>query len=227
MRIPDYPSADSPKWTRVDSYFADLLAPSDAALEAALATNAAAGLPAHDVSATQGKMLALFIAMSGAARVLEIGTLGGYSTIWMARALPESGRIVTIEADPRHAAVAEANIARAGLAGRVELHRGAALDVLPTLDGPFDLIFIDANKPNNPHYLDWALRLSHPGTIIVGDNVVRGGAVTDPDSRDANVLGVRAFLERIAEEPRPDATALQTVGEKGWDGFVLALVKPA
>lgn len=225
MRSPDYPSADSGKWAAVDSYFATLLAPEDAVLKTALADNARAGLPPHDVSATQGKMLALFIAMARAERVLEIGTLGGYSTIWMARALPDGGRVTTIEANPAHAAVARANIARAGLEARIDLHEGPAQEVLPGLQGPFDLIFIDADKPSNPLYLDWALRLSRPGSVIIGDNVVRGGAVTDADSLDANVRGVRSFLSLIAENPRLDATALQTVGEKGWDGFVLAVVR--
>nr|WP_295111365.1 O-methyltransferase [uncultured Caulobacter sp.] len=225
MRVPDYPLADADKWGRVDGYFADLLAPEDAALKAALAANAYAGLPAHDVSAAQGKMLALFIRMTGARRVLEIGTLGGYSTIWMARALPEGGRIDTIEFSPLHADVARANLAAAGVADRVALHQGAALDVLPGLEGPFDLIFIDADKPNNPNYLAWALKLSRPGTTIIGDNVVRGGAVADPDSQDPNVVGVRAFLDAIAQDPRLDATAIQTVGEKGWDGFSLAVVR--
>ncbi|APX68049.1 MULTISPECIES: O-methyltransferase [unclassified Brucella] len=224
MRVPDYPLADAQKWSAVDSYFADLLAPSDGDLEAALAANAAAGLPSHDVSATQGKMLALFIKMAKASRVLEIGTLGGYSTIWMARALPEDGRLVTIEANAHHAKVAQANIARAGLSDRVDLRVGAALDVLPSLEGPFDLIFIDADKPNNPNYLQWALRLAKPGTVIIGDNVVRGGAVADATSEDANVRGVREFLRMSAEEPRLSCTAIQTVGEKGWDGFTLAIV---
>lgn len=225
MRVPDYPMADADKWARVDGYFTDLLAPEDAALKTALAANAAAGLPAHDVSAPQGKMLALFVRMTGARRVLEIGTLGAYSTIWMARALPEGGRIDTIEFSAHHADVAAGNLEAAGVADKVTLHRGAALDVLPGLEGPFDLIFIDADKPNNPHYLHWALKLSRPGTVIIGDNVVRGGAVADPESQDPNVIGVRAFLKAIAEDPRLDATALQTVGEKGWDGFSLAVVR--
>lgn len=226
MRIPDYPSADSERWSQVDGYFSGLLSPSDMHLDATLAANAKAGLPAHDVSATQGKLLALYIAMTRASRVLEIGTLGGYSTIWMARALPEDGKVVTIEANTHHAAVARSNIEYAGLANRVDLHVGVALDVLPTLQGPFDLVFIDADKPNNPHYLEWALTLSRPGTVIVGDNVVRGGAVIEPESTDANIRGVREFLRMIAAEPRLDATAIQTVGEKGWDGFALAVVKP-
>jgi predicted O-methyltransferase YrrM len=224
MRIQDYPSADPAQWSAVDSYFAALLAPSDPHLDAALAANAAAGLPAHDVSATQGKMLALFVRMTKASRVLEIGTLGGYSTIWMARALGEGGRLVTIEASHHHARIAESNIARAGLTDRVDLRIGPALDVLPSLTDPFDLIFIDADKPNNPHYLRWALRLSRPGTVIIGDNVVRGGAVIDASSDDANVRGVREFLGLMAGEPRLSATAIQTVGEKGWDGFALAVV---
>jgi predicted O-methyltransferase YrrM len=225
MRVPDYPSADAARWSAVDGYFADLLVPSDPCLRAALAENAAQGLPPHDVSATQGKMLALFARMVGARRILEIGTLGAYSTIWMARALPPGGQVVTIEFDARHAETARRNIARAGLGDRIEIHVGRALDILPGLAGPFDMIFIDADKPNNPHYLHWALQLARPGTVIVGDNVVRGGAVCDPDSNDANVRGVRAFLDLIANEPRLDATAIQTVGEKGWDGFSLAIVR--
>lgn len=224
MRIPDYPSADSNRWTAVDAYFAGLLAPSDTVLDEALSANAAAGLPAHDVSAPQGKMLALFARMARARRVLEIGTLGGYSTIWIARALPPGGEIVTIEASPHHARVARANIERAGLSIGVDVREGKALDILPNLNGPFDLIFIDADKPNNPEYIRWALQLSRPGTVIVGDNVVRGGAVVDGASIDPNVQGVRTFLDIIANEPRLEATAIQTVGEKGWDGFLLAIV---
>jgi predicted O-methyltransferase YrrM len=208
----------------VDGYFADLLAPEDAGLRAALARNAAQGLPRIDVSTTQGKMLALFARMVGARRILEIGTLGGYSSIWMARALPADGPLVTIEADAHHAAVAADNVRDAGLADRIDIRVGAALDVLPTLVAPFDMIFIDADKPNNPHYLRWALSLSRPGTVIVGDNVVRGGAVTDATSSDLSVIGTRALLEMMAAEPRLEATAIQTVGEKGWDGFALAIV---
>jgi predicted O-methyltransferase YrrM len=224
MPRPDDPSADAARWSAVDSFFARLLVPADGHLDAALSANRAGGLPAIDVSATQGKLLALFVRMTQAARILEIGTLGGYSTIWMARALPAGGKIVTIEFDPHHAEVARGNIARAGLAERVDLHLGAALDVLPSLAGPFDLIFIDADKPNNPHYLAWALRLSRPGTVIIGDNVVRGGAVTDGASKDPNVRGVREFLRMMSDDPRLDGTAIQTVGEKGWDGFALAIV---
>lgn len=224
-RIPDYPSRDSDLWATVDTYFTDKLCSVDRVLDEVIASNAMAGLPAHDVSATQGKMLALFVSMIKAHRLLEIGTLGGYSTIWMARALPEDGQITTIEANAHHAQTARSNIEKAGLGARVDLRVGSALDVLPGLTGPFDLIFIDADKPNNPAYLEWALNLARPGTVIIGDNVVRGGAVADEDSADPNVIGVRTFLTMISEDARLDATAIQTVGEKGWDGFVLAVVK--
>lgn len=224
MRLPDYPSADADRWNGVDTYFAGLLAPDDVPLKQALAANAKAGLPAQDVSALQGQMLALLVQITGSRRILEIGTLGGYSTIRIARVLPSGGIIATIEADEQHAVVARANIERAGVDDKVDLHVGKALDVLPTLTAPFDFIFIDADKPNNPNYIRWALKLSRPGTVIVGDNVVRGGAVVDRDSTDANVQGVRSFLDIIAAEPSLTATAIQTVGEKGWDGFVLARV---
>lgn len=182
-------------------------------------------MPTHDVSSLQGKMLAIFMQMSRAVRVLEIGTLGGYSTIWMAKALPPHGSITTIEFNEHHAEVASQNINKAGLAERVTLHRGVALEVLPTLDAPFDLIFIDADKVNNPQYLEWAIRLSKPGTVIVGDNTVRGGNVIESGSEDPNVIGLRKFVEMLSEDERLEATAVQTVGEKGWDGFVLAIVK--
>ena len=224
MRKPDYPSADAESWNKVDTYFTERLSPDDWVLTKALADNALAGLPAHDVSSMQGQFLALLVQASSATRVLEIGTLGAYSTIRMARALPTDGKIVTIESNPDYAAVAEANIARAQLINQVDLCIGKALDILPKLAGPFDLIFIDADKPNNPHYLDWALKLSRPGTLIVGDNVVRGGAVVDSESTDPSVIGVRRFIDLIANNPRLSATALQTVGEKGWDGFILARV---
>ncbi len=181
-------------------------------------------MPPHDVSALQGQMLALFVQMTGAMRVLEIGTLGGYSTIRIARVLPPGGTVVTIESNEHHAIIARKNFIRAKLADRIDLRIGKALDVLPSLVGPFDLIFIDADKPNNPSYIRWALELSRPGTVIVGDNVVRGGAVSDPNSMDPNVRGVREFVDLIAAEPRLTATAIQTVGEKGWDGFILARV---
>ena len=216
------------RWSAVDAFFADRLAPPDPALDAVLAANAAAGLPPHDVSPLQGRFLELLARMIGARRVLEIGTLGGYSTIWLARALPADGRIVTLEADPHHAAVARANFARAGLAERIELHEGPALESLAALAraraDSFDLVFIDADKPSNPAYLAHALALTRPGSVIVGDNVVRDGAVVDPGSADPRVEGVRRFTDLIAAEPRLLATALQTVGAKGWDGFALALV---
>ncbi len=198
----------------------------DAALERALAANAAAGLPPHDLSPAQGKFLHLLARMLRATRILEIGTLGGYLTIWLARALGPGGRLVTLEAEPRHADVARSNIAAAGLDAAVDLRVGSALDTLPELEGqaPFDLVFIDADKPSNPTYLAWALKLTRPGSVIVGDNVVRDGAVADPASADPRVQGVRSFFDMMAAEPRLDATALQTVGSKGWDGFALALV---
>ncbi|MFF4849853.1 O-methyltransferase [Streptomyces sp. NPDC001194] len=213
-------------WTAVDDYFDGLLVEEDDALLAANADAAAAGLPAHQVAPNQGKLLHLLARIRGARTVLEIGTLGGYSTIWLARALPAGGRLVTLEADPRCADVAAANIARAGLADVVDIRRGRAVDLLPGLTdlAPFDLVFIDADKPSNPDYLKWALKLTRPGSVIIGDNVVRDGAVVDPDSTDPRVQGVRRFTELIAEHPRLTATALQTVGGKGYDGLVMALV---
>ncbi|HRO12679.1 O-methyltransferase [Amaricoccus sp.] len=211
-------------WRAVDGYLAGVLLGDDPALAATLAANAAAGLPAIDVSPLQGKLLHILARMAGARRILEIGTLGGYSTIWLARALPEGGRVVSLEAEARHAEVARANIAKAGLADRVEVVVGPALGSLPTLEGPFDLVFIDADKRGNPDYLAWALRLSRPGTVIVCDNVVRDGAVADAASRDPGVLGTRRFFEMLAAEPRLTATAVQTVGAKGWDGFAIAIV---
>ncbi|MEV0733455.1 O-methyltransferase [Polymorphospora sp. NPDC050346] len=216
-------------WESVDRYFSDLLIPADPVLAAVLRANKEAGLPAMDVAPNQGKLLMLLARISGARRVLEIGTLGAYSTIWLARGIPADGWIVTLEADPSYAAVARANLDRAGVADRVDLRVAPALDTLPELvaqdAGPFDLVFIDADKPNNPHYLEWALRLTRPGSLIIGDNVVRDGHVVDPDSPDEKVRGVRTFLEMTGADPRLDATALQTVGAKGWDGFSLAVVR--
>ena len=216
------------RWDGVDSYFAKTLIGSDAALEAALSANAAAGLPAIDVSAPQGKLLHLLARMAGARKVLEIGALGGYSTIWLARALPDDGRLISLERNLRHAEVARLNVGRAGLEGKVEIRTGAALDTLPKIQaeglGPFDFVFIDGDKANNAAYLEWALRLSRPGAAIVVDNVVREGEVIDAASRDPDVVGVRRMFETIAREPRLSATAIQTVGAKGWDGFVLAMV---
>jgi predicted O-methyltransferase YrrM len=222
------PSMNQEQWTEVDRYVTDLLAPPDTALAEALRTSAAAGLPAINVTPNLGKLLQILALLRGARFILEIGTLGGYSTIWLARALPAAGRLITLEADPRHAAVARDNIARAGVAGVVELRVGPALETLPQLEregqGPFDVVFIDADKPAIPEYFRWALRLSRPGSLIVVDNVVRKGAVIDPASEDPDVQGVRRFYEQLAAEPRVLATAIQTVGAKGYDGFAIALV---
>jgi predicted O-methyltransferase YrrM len=218
---------DEGLWTAVDRYFSDLLVSADPALEVALEASAAAGLPAINVSPVLGKLLHLLARAIGARNVLEIGTLGGYSTIWLARALPDGGRVISLEADAKHAEVARANIARAGLDNKVEVRLGMALDLLPGLAEsaePFDFIFIDADKPNNAAYFDWALKLSRPGSIIIVDNVVRDGDVLDADSDSPTVRGVRRFLERLAAEPRVSATAIQTVGTKGYDGFAIALV---
>jgi predicted O-methyltransferase YrrM len=216
------------RWTAVDRYLTDLLVPADAALAATLEESARAGLPPIAVWPTEGKLLHLLARVHGAREILEIGTLGGYSTIWLARALPPGGRLVTLELDPAHAEVARANVARAGLAHAVELRVGPALETLPRLAaegrGPFDLVFLDADKGGYPAYLAWALRLTRRGSLIVADNVVRDGAVIDPASEDPNVLGVRRFLELLAAEPRVSATAVQTVGGKGYDGFAIALV---
>jgi len=216
------------KWTAVDRYITDLFIPSDPALDEALRASAAAGLPPINVSPNQGKLLMLLARIHGARKILELGTLGGYSTIWLARALPPDGRLITLEADPKHAEVARSNIARAGLDGAVGLRVGRALDTLPQLAsegrGPFDLIFIDADKPSYPDYLKWALKLSHRGSVIIADNVVRKGGVIDSASTDPNVQGARRFNELLAAEPRVSATAIQTVGSKGHDGFALALV---
>jgi len=216
------------QWTAVDHYFADLLIAPDPGLDAALETSAAAGLPAINVSPNQGKLLNLLVRAMGARRILEIGTLGGYSTIWLARALPPNGRLISLEADPRHAEVARANIARAGLAEVVEVRVGVALETLPLLAAeegePFDFAFIDADKENNTEYFAWALRLSRPGSLIVVDNVVRSGNVIDAASRDPDFRAVRRFNDHLAAEPRVSATAIQTVGSKGYDGFALALV---
>ena len=219
------------RWTAVDRYINDLLVPTDPALDGALRANAAAGLPPHDVAPNQGKLLQLLARAVGARAILEVGTLGGYSTIWLARALPEDGRLVTLEVDPEHAEVARGNLAGAGLAERAEVRVGDAKELLAKMvedgEGPFDLVFIDADKPSNPEYLARALDLSRPGTLIVGDNVVRGGAVADAGVGDPKVEGVRRFFEMLAAEPRVSATAIQTVGGKGYDGFALALVSAA
>jgi predicted O-methyltransferase YrrM len=212
------------QWTAVERYITDLLVPPDPVLDAALQTSTTASLPAINISPNQGKLLWLLARVQGARTILEIGTLGAYSTIWLARALPAGGRLITLEADAKHADVARANIAQAGLADVVEVRLGRALDILPRVTGPFDLVFIDADKPSYPEYFTWALTLSRPGSLIIADNVVRNGAVIDAASRDANVQGVRRFNELIAVEPRVTATAIQTVGRKGYDGFMMALV---
>lgn len=215
-------------WSAVDAYFCETLIPSDPVLTAALQDSDAAGLPSINVAPTQGKLLQLLAKMQGARTILEFGTLGGYSTIWLARALPPDGRLVTLEANPAAAAVAQANIERAGLSAQVDIRVGKALDTLPLLAeegiAPFDFIFIDADKPNNPAYLEWSLKLSRVGTAIICDNVVRRGAVADPDKTDPAVVGVRTFLQQIAADPRLSTTAIQTVGSKGFDGFSLTLV---
>lgn len=215
-------------WAAVDDYIVDALFEADPVLDAVLAANHDHGLPAIDVSPAQGKLLSLLAGMQGAKKILEIGTLGGYSTIWMARALAAGGKIVTLELDPHHAKVARMNFERAGVSERVDLRVGPALQSLAALNaedaGPFDLIFIDADKPNNPNYLSWAMRLSRPGTVIICDNVIRDGAVLDEDGHDANVEGARAAFSFMGGDKRLRATAIQTVGAKGYDGFAIAIV---
>lgn len=214
-------------WEQVDDYVSERLIEPDAALAAALADSEAAGLPSIAVSAPQGKFLRLLARIHGARSVLEIGTLGGYSTIWLAGALPADGRLVTLEVDPEHAEVARRNVARAGFDHLVDILVGPALTTLPTLTGPYDLVFIDADKKNNPDYVRWALRLTRPGGVIVVDNVVRDGKVVDAAATDPNIVGTRATYDLFAGEPRLDATALQTVGAKGYDGFAIAVVSNA
>jgi len=219
-------TSNQEQWTAVDHYLTDLLLPSDPALAAALEASAAAGLPSIQVSPTQGKLLHLLAMSLGARKILELGTLGGYSTIWMARALPAGGRLITLEADAKHAEVARANIARAGLANVVDLRLGRAQETLPKLadEAPFDLIFIDADKTGYPEYFQWAMKLTRRGSVIIADNVVRKGEIVNAASGDANVQGARRFYEMVAREPRVSATAIQTVGSKGYDGFAMAVV---
>jgi predicted O-methyltransferase YrrM len=216
----------SKEWSDVDAYIVDRLVPADPALDQALAANHAAKLPAIDVAPNQGKLLHILVRMVGARRILEIGTLGAYSTIWMARALPVGGDIVTLEFEPAHATVARANIERAGLSHVVKVMVGPALETLATLDplALFDFIFIDADKRNNPGYLTWALKLSHPGTVIVVDNVVRDGAIINAETKDSDIRGIRTFFDMLARETRLTTTAVQTVGSKGWDGFSIGIV---
>lgn len=215
-------------WTAIDAVFDDLLLDDDPSLTAAIEANAAAGLPAQDVAPNEGRLLNLLTRIRGARRVLELGTLGGYSTIWLARGVPDEGRVVTIELDPGFAEVARGNLERAGVSDRVEILVGAAAGHLERLAGAgerFDLVFIDADKKRNPEYLELAIRVSEPGTVIVADNVVRGGAVADGDDPDPRVQGVRRFLADLGAHPRIDATAVQTVGAKGHDGLAVGLVR--
>lgn len=218
-------------WAAVDGYFAETIVPSDAALDAALARSAEAGLPSIQVAPNQGKLLSILARSIGARSILEIGTLGGYSTIWLARALPPGGTMITLEFSPKHAEVARANLANAGLNDVVEVRVGRAADTLPQLAAegrpPFDLVFIDADKPGNTVYFEWALKMTHPGSLIICDNVVRNGKVVEADSDDEAVQGVRRFMDRVAAEPRVTATAVQTVGSKGYDGLAIALVTGA
>ncbi|WBM68779.1 O-methyltransferase [Buttiauxella sp. WJP83] len=215
------------QWSAVDEYLVNSLIPDDPIFTKILANNSAAGLPAIDVAPNQGQFLQLLVQITQATRILEIGTLGAYSSVWMARALPADGKLVTLEASPHHAEIAKKNIQLAGLETVIELHLGPAVETLPKLAGsaPFDLIFIDADKPSNPIYLEWALKYSRPGTLIIGDNVVRNGGVTNPESNDPGIKGTRTFIELMGNNPRLTATALQTVGSKGWDGFSIARVK--
>jgi predicted O-methyltransferase YrrM len=207
-------------WFRIDAYIEAVYGLEDPVLEHARS----GGLPAAEVSPAQGAFLHVLAQAVRARSILELGTLGGYSTIWLARAVPADGRLVTLEADPAQAEIARTNVERAGFGGVVDIRVGPALETLPDVDGPFDFVFIDADKEHNPEYLDWALRLSRPGTLIVADNVVRGGAIVDAESKDPRVRGVRRFHELLAAEPRVVATAIQTVGVKGYDGFAIALV---
>jgi predicted O-methyltransferase YrrM len=217
-----------PIWTTVDRYIESKLVPTDAALEAALKASAAGGLPSIQVAPNQGKLLGLWARALGARNILEIGTLGGYSTIWLARALPPGGKVITLELERKHADVALGNFARAGVADRIDVRVGRALDTLPQLaaaqPGPFDFVFIDADKASIPEYFDWSLKLTRSGSVIVVDNVVRKGALADPENKDPSVIGVRRFHEIVAAEPRVSATTVQTVGSKGYDGFTFILV---
>lgn len=215
-------------WTAIDQYITDALVPTDTVLDSVLRENEAAGLPPIHVAANQGKFLMLLAQVHGARNILELGTLGGYSTIWLARALPAGGKVITLEFEPKHAAIAKAGFARAGLADVIELRVGPALETLPKIEaegsGPFDLIFIDADKPSYPEYFEWAVKLSRKGSVIVVDNVVRNGELTNPACEDPRVHAVRRFYELVAKDKRVSATALQTVGNKGYDGFAIMIV---
>jgi predicted O-methyltransferase YrrM len=226
--MPNMTNPSQKKWTEVDDYIASLLIPPDAALDGALKASDEAGLPSINVSANQGKLLMLFARMLNARNILEIGTLGGYSTIWMARGMAEGGRLITLEYEAKHAEVATANLVRVGLSDRVEIRVGRALETLPKLvdegRGPFDLVFIDADKQGYTEYLEWSMKLSRRGTVIVADNVVRNGAITDEASSDEMVQGIRRFNRALAAEKRVSATEIQTVGSKGYDGLAIATV---
>lgn len=211
-------------WTKVDAYLEEVAIKPDPSYRGVHEASRAAGLPDIAVSAAEGKQLHLFAKMSGAKRILEIGTLGGYSTLWLARALPQDGKLITLEYDPKHAAVAKANLDKAGVGDRVEIKIGSALDTLPTLEGPFDFFFLDANKDGYPEYFRWAVKLSRPGSVIVADNVVRDGKVADRKSTDAMVIGVQKMLALAGEEPHVSASVIQTVGSRGYDGYMLAVV---
>lgn len=217
------------KWNDVDLYFSNKLHATDPDMNSILKANAAADLPSIDVSPNQGKLLYLLAKLRGAKNILEIGTLGAYSSIWLARALPDDGRLVTLEYNPDHAKVANENIKKAGFENKIDVMVGPALETLQTLEekgfSNFDFIFIDADKPNNPNYLEWALKLAKPGAVIIGDNVIRDGHVINHNSKDLSVQGVRQFIDLLSEEPRIEATVVQTVGIKGYDGFVLGIVK--
>jgi predicted O-methyltransferase YrrM len=214
------------KWNAIDQYISEICSTTDPVMEAVLSNSAAGGLPAINVSPNQGKMLHLLARMHGAKKILEIGTLGGYSTIWMARALPGDGRLITLEFEPKHAEIARKNIAHAAFAEQVTIHVGPAIDTLPKLvsEGPFDFVFVDADKQSTAEYFTWALKLTRPGSVIIVDNVVRDGEIINPDSADPGVAGVRRFNELLRHEKRVSATAIQTVGSKGYDGFALLLV---
>lgn len=218
----------SDTWNSVDDYLNDLFIPIDPALDGALQATADADMPAINVTATQGKLLHLLARVQGARRILEIGTLGGYSTIWLGRALPPDGRLITLELDPRHAAVAAANLSRAGLSDVVDIRVGPAIETLPQLVGeaaaPFDLVFIDADKESTLDYMEWSLRLTRPGSLIIIDNVVRDGGVADPNNNDSSIQGIRKALAALAANPRLSTTAIQTVGGKGYDGLAIVLV---
>jgi predicted O-methyltransferase YrrM len=218
------------QWTEVDRYIGEKLVASDEALDGAQHAAKEGGLPPISVSAAQGKLLQILVQLQQAKKVLEIGTLGGYSSIWMARALPADGRLITLEIDPKHAEVAQASLVSAGVADKVEIRLGAAIDTLPKLEaegaGPFDLVFIDADKASNADYFTWAVKLSRKGTMIIVDNVVRNGAVLDSETDNADIVGTRRLFDTAAAEGRVNATAIQTVGAKGYDGFVIGVVDP-